>query len=174
MFWTFHTRNSCLNRDRHTLQYAWQTISRDVVQLPRISSCIYILQYMLMKKNKNRTIWWNFTADTPTLTDLWVSLVNTKIDPCYPQPLCTILHYYGMHYNGTPWCIACVGMYTEHSFVQWPVACSVPSHFLKPCWLLWPLVMKFMELSGNVVTRIENRTECRLLEILKLAPMDKS
>ena len=83
-----------------------------------------------------------------------VSCEYTKIDSRCPQPLCTILYYYGTHYNGTLRCIACVGSYAEHCFVQWPVACLVPSQFSKPCWLLWPIVIKFRELVQTMACHL--------------------
>ena len=74
---------------------------------------VHIPQYMQMKNNKNRTtgIWWNFTADTPTLTGLWVSL------DWFPLPSATVYNislYNGTLYSGTLQCIAWVGSFTEH------------------------------------------------------------
>ena len=83
-----------------------------------------------------------------------VSCEYTKIDSRCPQPLCTILYYNGTHYNGTLRCIACVGSYAEHCFVQWPVAYLAPSHFSKPCWILWPIVIKFTELVQTMACHL--------------------
>ena len=101
-----------------------------------------------------------------------VSCEYRKIDSRCPQPLCTILYYNGTHYNGTLRCIACVGSYAEHCFVQRPVACLAPSHFSKPCWLLWPTVIKFMELVQTMACHLFDAShylnQCRIISEIKI------
>ena len=47
---------------------------------------IYILKYMLMKNNKNRTIWWNFTADSRIFGYiLWVQKLTPATLSCCVQ-----------------------------------------------------------------------------------------
>ena len=146
MVCTFHTRVSGLNRDKHTLQYTWQT--RDAVQQPRISSSLYST-VQVNEKQQEQNYLMEFHSRHPNSHGfVGVSCEYTKIDSRYHQPLRTILYYNGKHYNGTLRCIACVGSYAEHCFVQWPVACLAPSHFSKTCWLFLPIVIKFTELSG--------------------------
>ena len=139
MFCSFHTRVSGLNRDKHTLQYTWQTISRDVVQQPRISSSIYTTAHVNEKLQEQNYLKEFHSRHPNSHGFVGVSCEYTKIDSRCPQPLCTILYYNGTRYNGTLRCIACVGSYAEHCFVQWPFACSAPSHFSEPCWLFGQL-----------------------------------
>ena len=112
------------------------------MQQPRILSSIYSTVHV-NEKQQEQKFFMEFHSRHPNSHGfVGVSCEYTTIDSHYPQPLCTILYYYGTHYNGTLRCIACVRSYAEHCFVQWPVACLAPSHFSKPCCLLWPIVIK--------------------------------
>ena len=125
MVYTFHTRVSVLNRDKHTLQYTWQTI---LWRCATTSNFIKYIFYSTRKWKTTRTenYFMEFHSRHPNSHGfVGVSCEYTTIDSHYPQPLCTILYYNGTHYNGTLRCIACVRSYAEHCFVQWPVACYV-------------------------------------------------
>ena len=85
---TFHTRISGLNRNRYTLQYTWQTIVRDVVQQPRISSSIHIC-YSTCKWRTTRTeLFDGISQQTPPYSRicgylLWVQrLIPANLSHC--------------------------------------------------------------------------------------------
>ena len=124
------------------------------MQQPRISSSIYSTVHV-NEKQQEQNFFMEFHSRHPNSHGfVGVSCEYTTIDSHYPQPLCTILYYNGTHYNGTLRCIACVRSYAEHCFVQWPVACLAPSHFSKPCCLLWPIVIKFTELVQTMACHL--------------------
>ena len=144
MVYTFHTRVSVLNRDKHILQYTWQTI---LWCCATASNFIKYIFYSTRKRKTTRTeLFDGISQQTPQLSRicgclLWVQrLTPAALSHCVSY--CIIMERITTVPSGVLLVsdrmlniVSCSGL-----SLVWRQATFETS------WLMWPIVIKFTEL----------------------------